>query len=63
VHRFFDRLGVGLCVAGAACLIATLAVDFDSRPARLLMAASAVCFVPGAFLTLAFVRRTVGPPR
>jgi hypothetical protein len=60
---FVDLLGPLLCFAGAACMLAALAVSLDSTAAKVLMAASAVLFVPGAWLTLAFVRRYMGPPR
>jgi len=43
-------------------MLAALAVDLDSTAAKALMAASAILFVPGAFVTLAMVRRTAGPP-
>lgn len=51
-----------MCALGAACMLAALAVELDSRPAKMLMVASAVLFVPGAYLTLALVRRIAGPP-
>jgi hypothetical protein len=44
------------------CLIAAMAVDLDSTPAKALMVAAAVLFVPGAMLTLVFVRKHLGPP-
>jgi hypothetical protein len=62
-HGFLDVIGPVLCGLGALCLLAGLAVDLDSTAARALMAASAIVFVPGAILTLAFVRRHLGPPR
>ena len=58
-----DLLGPLLCGVGALCMLAGLAVDLDSTAARALMAAAAIAFVPGAVLTLAFVRRYLGPPR
>ncbi len=58
-----DLIGPVLCGVAAAFLLAALAVDLDSTAAKALMAASAVAFVPGAILTLAFVRRYMGPPR
>jgi hypothetical protein len=60
---FVDLIGPVLCFLGAACMLAALAVSLDSTAARVLMAVSAVAFVPGAWLTLAFVRRYMGPPR
>ena len=58
-----DYLGPGLCGLGAACMLAALAVDLDSTAAKVLMAAAAILFVPGAYITLALVRRIAGPPR
>ena len=43
-------------------MLAALAVDLDSTAARVLMVAAAVLFVPGAYATLALVRRVAGPP-
>lgn len=60
---FVDLLGPVLCFVGAACMLAALAVSLDSTAAKALMAAAAVAFVPGSWLTLAFVRRYMGPPR
>ena len=61
--RTLELLGLALCVAGAACMIGALAVDLDSTGAKVLMAAAAICFVPGAMLTLVMLRRRHGPPR
>ena len=58
-----DYLGPGLCALGAACMLAALAVDLESTAAKVLMAAAAILFVPGAYITLALVRRIAGPPR
>lgn len=44
-------------------MLAALAVDLDSSAARALMAVAAILFVPGAFLTLVYVRRYYGPGR
>lgn len=44
-------------------MLAAAAVDFDSLAAKVLMAAAAIMFVPGAYITLALVRRIAGPPR
>lgn len=57
-----DLIGPIACAVGAACLIAAMAVDLDSTAAKALMVAAAVLFVPGAMLTLVFVRRYLGPP-
>jgi Na+-translocating ferredoxin:NAD+ oxidoreductase RnfE subunit len=57
-----DWIGPGLCVLGAACMLAALAVDLDSTAAKALMLAAAILFVPGAFVTLALVRHVAGPP-
>ena len=58
-----DLVGPVLCGIAARCMLAALAVDLDSTAAKALMAAAAIAFVPGAILTLAFVRRYLGPPR
>lgn len=58
-----DYLGPALCGLGAACLLAAIAVSLDSSAAKVLMAAAAILFVPGAYITLALVRRIAGPPR
>jgi hypothetical protein len=57
-----DWIGPGLCVLGAVCMLAALAVDLDSTAAKALMLAAAILFVPGAFVTLALVRHVAGPP-
>jgi hypothetical protein len=57
-----DYVGPAMCAVGAACLLAALAVDLDSATAKALMAAGALVFVPGAYVTLALVRRIAGPP-
>ena len=44
-------------------MLAAVAVDLDSAATKALMAAAAILFVPGAYLTLALVRRIAGPPR
>jgi hypothetical protein len=43
-------------------MLAALAVDLDSAAAKALMAAAEALFVPGAYVTLALVRRIAGPP-
>ncbi len=43
-------------------MFAALAVDLDSTAAKALMGAAAILFVPGAYVTLAMVRRLAGPP-
>ncbi len=58
-----DYLGPALCGLGAACMLAALAVDLGSTAAKVLMAAAAILFVPGAYITLALVRHIAGPPR
>ena len=55
-------IGAGLCAVGGLCLVAGLAFDLDSTEAKVLMAASAVFFVPGAILAYAWMRMRV-PPR
>ncbi len=44
-------------------MLAALAVDLNSTAAKVLMASAAILFVPGAYITLALVRRIAGPPR
>jgi hypothetical protein len=63
VPRVVGWLGPALCALGATCMFAALAVDLDSTAAKVLMAAAAILFVPGALLTLAVLRHTLGPPR
>ena len=63
LRRVFDRAGLVLCGLGAASMLAALAVDLDSTAAKVLMGLAAVFFVPGALLTLAWVRTRMGPPR
>ena len=58
-----DWIGPVLCGLGAACLLGALAVELDSTAAKVLMVTAATLFVPGAFITLAVVRRIAGPPR
>jgi uncharacterized membrane protein YjjP (DUF1212 family) len=58
-----DYVGPVMCGLGAGCLLAALAVELDSTAAKAFMVAAAVLFVPGAFVTLAMVRRIAGPPR
>ena len=58
-----DYLGPVLCGLGAACMLAALVVSLDSSAAKVLMAAAAILFVPGAYITLGLVRRIAGPPR
>jgi uncharacterized membrane protein YjjP (DUF1212 family) len=57
-----DYIGPVLCGLGAVCMLGALAVDLDSTAAKALMAAAAILFVPGAYVTLAMVRRIAGPP-
>jgi len=42
-------------------MVAGLAVDLDSTEAKILMAASAVFFVPGALLTYTWMRMRMRP--
>ena len=62
-RRFLDLVGLALCALGAACMLGALAVDLGSTSAKVLMALSAAFFVPGALLTLAWVRFRLGTPR
>jgi hypothetical protein len=57
-----DYIGPVLCGLGAVCMFGALAVELDSTVAKVCMAAGAILFVPGAYATLAMVRRIVGPP-
>ena len=43
-------------------MLAAAAVGLGSTAAKVLMATAAVAFVPGAYVTLALVRRVAGPP-
>jgi len=58
-----DYVGLVLCALGALCLLGALVVELDSTAAKMLMVAAVVLFVPGAFITLAVVRKIAGPPR
>lgn len=60
--RRSEWIGPALCAIGAACMLGALAVELDSTAAKILMAVGAVAFIPGAFITLALVRRVAGPP-
>ncbi len=60
-RRILDLSGPVLCVAAGACMLAGLAVDIDSSAAKGLIAAAGILFVPGAILTLIYVRRYYGP--
>ena len=55
-------IGTTLCILGGLCMIAGLAVDLDSTETKVLMAAAALLFVPGALLTYVWMRARV-PPR
>jgi hypothetical protein len=61
--RILDHAGPVLCGLAGVCMLAALAVDLNSGGARALMAAAAILFVPGALLTLVYVRRYYGPGR
>ncbi len=64
MRRVLDLAGPILCgLAAALLLIAAVAVELDSRPARIMILAAGILFVPGAILTLVYVRRNLGPPR
>lgn len=58
-----DYVGPVMCGLGAACMLGALVVELDSTAAKVLMVVAAALFVPGAFITLAVVRRIAGPPR
>ena len=55
-------IGATLCVLAGVCMVAGLAVDLDSTAAKVLMVVAAALFVPGAFVTYAWMRSQV-PPR
>lgn len=57
-----DYVGPVMCSLGALCMLGALSVDLDSTAAKALMATAAILFVPGAYVTLALVRRVAGPP-
>lgn len=57
-----DYVGPVLCALGALCMLAALAVDLGSTTAKVLMAAAAILFVPGAYVTLALMRHVAGRP-
>lgn len=61
--RILDVAGPVMCGLAGLCMLAGLAVDLDSTAAKTLMGAAAILFVPGAFLTLVYVRRYYGPGR
>lgn len=61
--RVLDLAGPVLCGLAGLCLVAALAVDLDSSAARALIAVGGVLFLPGAILTLVYVRRYYGPGR
>lgn len=63
MRRAVELVGPILCVVAGGCMVAALAVDLDSRPARILIAIAGSLFVPGAFVTLAAVRLRAGRPR
>lgn len=60
-RRILDLSGPVLCMAAGVCMLAGLAVDIDSGAAKALIAAAGILFVPGAILTLIYVRRYYGP--
>ncbi len=62
MHRLLHLSGPLLCAAAAVCMLSALAVDLDSTAAKVLMAAAAILFLPGALATLVLVRRVAGPP-
>lgn len=61
LRRVLDLAGPILCVAAGLCMLAGLAVDLRSDTAKALIAAAGILFVPGAILTLVYVRRYYGP--
>jgi hypothetical protein len=61
--KVLDLVGPVLCGLGALSMFGALFVDLDSSEAKAFIAVAAALFVPGALLTLATVRRRLGPPR
>jgi hypothetical protein len=61
--RVLDLAGPILCTIAGLCFLAGLIAGVDSDAARALMLAGALLFLPGAFLTLVYVRRYYGPGR
>jgi hypothetical protein len=61
--RYRDVLGPLMCLIGASCLFAGVLVDLGGGTAKALMLAAVLLFVPGAYITLALVRRVAGSPR
>jgi hypothetical protein len=57
-----DLIGPALCLVGAVCMLAGLSVDLGGTVSKALMLVAVVLFVPGAYVTLALVRRVAGPP-
>ena len=55
-------IGLALCAAAGLCMVAALAVELDSTPAKVLMVAAASLFVPGVLLTYVWMRIRM-PPR
>ncbi|HEY7345458.1 MAG TPA: hypothetical protein VH620_07840 [Gaiella sp.] len=55
-------IGAALCALGGLCMVAGLAVELDSTEAKVLMAAAAALFVPGALVTYVWMRSRI-PPR
>jgi hypothetical protein len=61
--RVLDLAGPILCGLAGLCLLGGLLVDIQSGAAKALMATAAILFLPGALLTLVYVRRYYGPGR
>ena len=55
-----DTIGPALCVLGALCMLAGLSVGLGGSVSKGLMLVAVVLFVPGAYATLALVRRSGG---
>jgi hypothetical protein len=55
-------IGFALCAAAGLCMVAALAVELDSTPAKVLMVAATCLFVPGVLLTFVWMRIRM-PPR
>lgn len=54
-------IGATLCALGGLCMVAGAVVGLDSAAAKILIAAAAALFVPGALLTYVWMRMRVPP--
>ncbi len=54
-------IGATLCALGGLCMVAGAVVGLDSTAAKVLIAAAATLFVPGALLTYVWMRMRIPP--